>query len=101
VGEDVELVTVPGERIGAVVADVGIVEQILLRTALHARTAMPAGGRLLIQRAGETVEAADRLAQLRLEPGPYDVISVRFMSLLTSLGAEWIDFSITSTPSRS
>ena len=48
IGEDVELVAEADDDLGAVRADPGSVEQVLMNLALNARDAMPRGGRLTI-----------------------------------------------------
>jgi signal transduction histidine kinase len=49
IGEDVDLVTVLDPESGAVKADVGQLEQVLMNLAVNARDAMPTGGKLTIE----------------------------------------------------
>ena len=51
IGEDIDLQTIPGKRLGAVKVDPGQFEQILVNLAINARDAMPDGGKLLIETA--------------------------------------------------
>src|SRR6476646_10899565 len=51
IGEDIELVFIPGKKLGRVKADPVQIEQILMNLVANARDAMPKGGRLVIETA--------------------------------------------------
>ena len=51
IGEDIDLVTLLDAEAGAVKADVGQLEQVLMNLAVNARDAMPTGGKLSIETA--------------------------------------------------
>jgi PAS domain S-box-containing protein len=48
IGEDIELVMVPGPDLGRVKVDQGQIEQVIMNLAVNARDAMPQGGKLTI-----------------------------------------------------
>jgi len=77
IGEDVELVTRLGGRLGRVKADPGQLEQILMNLAVNARDAMPQGGRLTFETAN--VEFHEDLAREDPDarPGRYVMFAVR------------------------
>ncbi|MBU0514939.1 MAG: PAS domain S-box protein, partial [Proteobacteria bacterium] len=49
IGEDIDLVIAPSADMGAVKADPGLLEQVIMNLAVNARDAMPRGGRLMIE----------------------------------------------------
>ncbi len=51
IGEDIELVFVPGKNLGKVKADPVQIEQILMNLVANARDAMPKGGKIVIETA--------------------------------------------------
>ena len=76
IGEDVELVLSLDPEAGALRADPGQIEQVILNLAINARDAMPHGGRLFIETsrflAGEEIAHA----QLGMAAGEYVLLSV-------------------------
>ena len=76
IGENIELVTVPGENLGRVKADPGQMEQVLLNLVVNARDAMPDGGKITVETSNVELDEsfASKLAAFR--PGPYVMITV-------------------------
>src|ERR1051325_10557329 len=76
IGEDVELATALHAEAGAVNADPGQLEQVLLNLVVNARDAMPGGGRVLIETT--RVLLRDELVERRhrLPPGDYVCLAV-------------------------
>jgi two-component system, cell cycle sensor histidine kinase and response regulator CckA len=85
-GEDIELRTVLDAGIGAVKADPGQIEQVVMNLAVNARDAMPCGGRLTIETSA--VEFTGN-APAGLEPGAYVKLAVTDTGL--GMGAEIIN----------
>jgi len=76
IGEDIDLVMVPGEELGAVKADPGQIEQVIMNLAVNARDAMPHGGKLTIETANATLD--DEYARLHgpIRPGEYVMLAI-------------------------
>ncbi|HKW40295.1 MAG TPA: PAS domain S-box protein [Gemmatimonadales bacterium] len=75
-GEDVELATTLDPDTGAVSADPGQLEQVLLNLAVNARDAMPHGGRLSVNTARFTLGEEHIERRHRLPPGDYACLAV-------------------------
>jgi len=81
IGEHIELATDFPPSTGAVHADFGQLEQVILNLVVNARDAMPDGGRLTLRVAdgdslGGGAGAPARAAGLELPPGPYVELTV-------------------------
>jgi PAS domain S-box-containing protein len=76
IGEDIELVNIPGPSLGKVFADPGQIEQVIMNLAVNARDAMARGGRLTIETANVQL-TEDYAGQHRdVRPGPYVMLAV-------------------------
>jgi len=76
IGEDIDLVMVPGPDIGAVKADPGQIEQVIMNLAVNARDAMPQGGRLTIETANVTLDANYARFHAPVKPGDYVMLAI-------------------------
>jgi PAS domain S-box-containing protein len=76
IGEHIQLVTILPERLGAVKADPGQLEQVVLNLAVNARDAMPGGGRIVMETANAELDEAYVKTHPDARAGPHVVLSV-------------------------
>ncbi len=76
IGEDIDLVMVPGAELGAVKADPGQIEQVIMNLAVNARDAMPRGGRLTIETSNVTLDADYARFHAPVSPGEYIMLAI-------------------------
>ncbi len=76
IGEDIDLATVLEPQLGAVKADPGQVEQIIMNLAVNARDAMPRGGRLTLETANVLLGQEYVWTHPAVTPGPYIMLAV-------------------------
>jgi len=78
IGEDiVELCAELDASTGAIKADPGQVEQVIMNLVVNARDAMPTGGRLTIETRNVTIGKGLRLDAVGVPPGSYVLLAVR------------------------
>lgn len=76
-GEDIELVTMCQDGIGAIEADPGLIEQVVMNLAVNARDAMPQGGKLTISTQETEISAESATRTTGLSPGPHILLTVK------------------------
>jgi two-component system cell cycle sensor histidine kinase/response regulator CckA len=76
IGEDIDLVMVPAPALGAVRADPGQIDQVIMNLAVNARDAMPQGGKLTIETANVTLDENFARTHAPLAPGDYVMLSI-------------------------
>ncbi|MBZ5655578.1 MAG: response regulator [Acidobacteriia bacterium] len=76
IGEDIDLVMVPGPAIGAVRADPGQIDQVIMNLAVNARDAMPDGGKLTIETANVSLDENFARTHAPLQPGDYVMLAI-------------------------
>jgi PAS domain S-box-containing protein len=76
IGEDIDLVMVPGPTLGSVRADPGQIDQVIMNIAVNARDAMPQGGKLTIETANVTLDENFTRTHAPLIPGDYVMLAI-------------------------
>src|SRR5262249_38330716 len=76
IGEDIDLVMIPGGALGVVKADPGQIEQVIMNLAVNARDAMPQGGKLTIETANATLDESYARLHAPLQPGEYVMLAI-------------------------
>ena len=76
IGEDIDLVMVPGAELGAIKADPGQIEQVIMNLAVNARDAMPNGGKLTIETSNITLDENYARIHVPLVPGEYVMLAI-------------------------
>jgi PAS domain S-box-containing protein len=76
IGEDIELVFVPGKKLGKIKVDPIQIEQVVMNLAANARDAMPDGGTLTIETATVRVDESYVQRHSIVPEGDYVVLSI-------------------------
>ena len=76
IGEDIDLVMVPGAGLGAVRADPGQMDQVIMNLAVNARDAMPKGGKLTIETVNITLDESFARTHTPLTAGEYVMLAI-------------------------
>jgi two-component system, cell cycle sensor histidine kinase and response regulator CckA len=76
IGEDIEVLTVPGRELGAVKADPGQIEQVIMNLVLNARDAMPNGGKITLETENMELDESYAREHEPLQPGRYVMLAV-------------------------
>ena len=76
IGEDIDLVMVPGPALGAIRADPGQIDQVIMNIAVNARDAMPQGGKLTIETANVTLDENFARTHAPLTAGDYIMLAI-------------------------
>jgi PAS domain S-box-containing protein len=74
--EDIEMLTVADQPVGAIKADPGQVEQVIMNLVVNARDAMPDGGRLIVETANVELDAGYARDHATVRPGRYVMLAV-------------------------
>ena len=76
IGEDIDLVMIPGPTLGPVRADPSQIDQVIMNLAVNARDAMPHGGKLTIETANVSVDENFARTHTPLTAGDYVMLAI-------------------------
>jgi PAS domain S-box-containing protein len=76
IGEDIDLVMVPGRSLGSVKTDPSQMEQVIMNLAVNARDAMPQGGKLTIETSNVVLDENYAHIHSPVKPGEYVMLAV-------------------------
>jgi PAS domain S-box-containing protein len=74
--QDIEMLTVADKPVGAIKADPGQIEQVIMNLVVNARDAMPDGGRLIVETANAELDASYARDHATVRPGRYVMLAV-------------------------
>jgi two-component system cell cycle sensor histidine kinase/response regulator CckA len=75
-GENIEMKTFVSKNVGAIKADPGQIEQVIMNLVVNARDALPNGGRILIETSNADLDSAYARDHNVVRPGPYVLLAV-------------------------
>src|SRR5579859_5268614 len=75
-GEDVDLILRPDQKLGTIRADASQMEQVIMNLAVNSRDAMPTGGKLLIGTRNCDLDQSYTASHPLMKPGSYVLLDV-------------------------
>jgi PAS domain S-box-containing protein len=74
--ENIEMKTLVSDEVGAIKADPGQIEQVIMNLVVNARDALPKGGRILIETSNVDLDSTYTRDHAVVVPGPYVLLAV-------------------------